>query len=200
MERKNRMRIYGKTFFKYSPCLWLLISAIAFVACSQPVVEWTEEVLLESGEIVLVKRTAKPSVLGEIGGPGGWENEGMTVQLLRPRKPDDPQTWDARYLLLLFDRDPISKEWFMVATFITCTSWYELGRPKLPYTEFWFRDGRWVQQPLSPRFIGRQANMLTRIHSDREKNHTIASKQAINSDPAIAPEYTRVVDHWSTGC
>ena len=185
----------------YTSCRdWIFVLAVFLVACGKTSIEWTEEVSLEGGETIVVRRTATPRDLGELGGPGGWENAGMTVELVRPRKPDDPSVWEWRYVPLILDRDASTKEWFMVATFVTCTSWYELGRPKLPYTEFWFKDGRWVQQPLSSRFIGRSANMLTRIHSGGEMNHTIASKKAVNSDPTISPEYLRVVDHWTTGC
>ena len=177
-----------------------LLIALLVTACGKSQIEWKEEVKLQSGEIVVVKRTAKSKPFGEIGGPGGWENEGMTVQIIQPLKPDNPPLWDAKFVPLVFDRDPNTKQWFMVATFVSCTSWYELGRPKLPYTEFRVKDGQWRQQALSPDLIGREGNMLTRIHSTGEPDHTVSSKEGINNDPVILPEYKRVVDHWTTGC
>lgn len=174
--------------------------AFALTACGNSQIEWKEEVKLQSGEIVVVKRTAKSKRFGEIGGPGGWENEGMTVQIIQPIKPDNPPLWNAKFVPLVFDRDPNTKEWFMVATFYSCTSWYELGRPKLPYTEFRLTNGQWRQQPLSPDLIGREGNMVTNIRLTGEPDHTVSDKEGINNDPVISSEYKRVVDKWKTGC
>ena len=115
-------------------------------------------------------------------------------------RPDYPGRWSAKFVPLVFDRDPNTTEWFMVATFDSCTSWYDLGRPKLPYTEFRYRRGQWVQQSLSEKLIGREANMLTSIHSGGEANHTLATKRAAISDQKIAPTYLRIVGEWQTNC
>ena len=139
-----------------------LLMAIV-VGCGDSELAWTEEVRLSGGETIVVKRTAKTKPYGELGGPGGWENEGMTLQIVKPQTPDNPLIWDARFVPLLFDRDSATGQWFIVATFYSCQSWYDLGRPALPYTEFRFRDGRWVQGPLTAALIGREGNMLTSI-------------------------------------
>jgi hypothetical protein len=177
-----------------------LLCALLLSGCGKSQIEWKEEVKLQSGEVIVVKRTAKSKDFGEIGGPGGWENEGMTVQIIQPLQPDNPPIWDAKYVPLLFDRDPVTREWFMVGTFISCTSWYDLGRPKLPYTEYRLKNDKWLQQALSPDLIGRQGNMLTHIRSGGEPDHTIASKEAINARPTAAPEYRKIVERWSTSC
>lgn len=177
-----------------------LFCALLLSGCGRSQIEWKEEVKLQSGEVIVVKRTAKSRDFGEIGGPGGWENEGMTVQIIQPLKPDNPPVWNAKFVPLVFDRDPGTNEWFMVATFVSCTSWYELGRPKLPYTEFRLKDGQWRQLALSPHLIGREGNMLTTIRSTGEPDHTLSSKAYINNNPAISPEYKRVVDNWTSGC
>jgi hypothetical protein len=101
---------------------------------------------------------------------------------------------------LIFDRDPATKEWFMVATFFHCDSWYELGRPKLPYTEYRFKGGRWVQQELSPQWLGREANMFTGVGPKGVKDLTADEKAARLNDPTIAPEYRSVTDKWQHGC
>lgn len=174
--------------------------ALFVAACGKSSIKWKEEVKLQSGELLTTQRTAIARPFGQIGGPGGWENEGMTVEITAPVKPDNPGRWNAKFVPLIFDREPDTREWFMVATFISCTSWYELGRPKLPYTEFRFKNGQWIQQPLSAKFIGREGNMLTSIRSSGEPDHTVDSKQGKNNDPAISPEYKRVVSVWKTHC
>jgi hypothetical protein len=178
----------------------LLVFACLLASCGKSSLEWTEEIRLQSGKVVLAKRTAKTKPFGEVGGAGGWENEGMTLQIIQPQSPDNPPPWQARFVPLLFDQDASTGQWFLVATFYSCQSWYELGRPALPYTEFRLIKGEWVQGPLSASLIGREANMLTSIRSSGEPNHTLASKAAIMDNPRIAPSYGRILSEWKTGC
>lgn len=177
-----------------------IVVTLVLSGCGKSNISWTEEVQINSGEIFTVKRTAKTKDFGQIGGTGGWENEGMSVEIITPIRPGYPGPWNAKFVPLVFDRDPETNEWFMVATFYSCTSWYDLGRPKLPYTEFRFKNGQWVQQALSEEFIGREANMLTNIRSSGEPDHTLASKRQGMSDTRIAPKYLNVVSSWQTNC
>lgn len=169
-------------------------------ACGKSNISWNEEVQLNSGEIITVKRTARTKAFGEIGGPGGWENEGMTVEVIKPAMKEKPPIWDFPFVPLLFDQDVKTRQWFMVATFYSCASWYELGRPSLPYTEYRLIDGKWIQKPLSQDLIGRPANMLTSIRSSGEPDHTVKSKAALMGDPMIAKKYLKILDKWSTSC
>jgi hypothetical protein len=176
----------------------MLAVLIALSGCGR--ISWKEEVQLGSSEVIVVQRTAKAESFGEIGGPGGWENRGMTVEIVQPEMSDKPPIWDFPFVPLVFDRDRRTGEWFMVATFYSCTSWYDLGRPRLPYVEYRLQQGKWVAQALSRELIGREANMLTSIRSSGEDDHTLASKRAILRDPTIALEYRRIVGTWSTTC
>lgn len=177
----------------------LMFSTVVLGACGQ--LSWKEEVQLLNGDLIVEKRTAKTKAFGEIGGPGGWENEGMSIEVVQPVSVDNPPPWSAKFVPLVFDRDAATSEWFIVATFYSCQSWYDLGRPKLPYTEFRLKGGTWVQQSLSPSLIGRRGNMLTHIRSTGEPDHTIASKAAVLANhEGIAPKYKAVVSTWSSGC
>ncbi|MFM2450654.1 MAG: hypothetical protein RIS44_3104 [Pseudomonadota bacterium] len=125
----------------------------------------------------------------------------MTVKIIQPIHPDNPPLWDAPFVPIIFDRDPKTKEWVMVATFYSCESWFQLGRPELPYTEFRFKNNAWIQQKsISPQWIGRAANMLTAIRSSGEPDHTLQSKFKIMDKPTIAEEYTGIVGKWKTSC
>ena len=177
-----------------------IVFALLLNGCGKSSISWTEEVQINGGEVITVKRTAKAKDFGQIGGTGGWENEGMTVEIIAPIRPSYPGLWSAKFVPLVFDSDPETNEWFMVATFYSCTSWYDLGRPKLPYTEFRFKNGQWVQQVLSEKFIGREGNMLTTVRSSGEPNHTLASKRILNGNTKIAPKYLRIVPQWETAC
>ncbi len=191
--KSNLARFWRKNFFA-------IFAACLLVSCGRSDLSWTEEVQLQSGEVIVVHRTAKTKAFGELGGSGGWENQGMALEILTPKKSDNPPIWSYPFVPLVFDQDPETKEWFVVATFYSCTSWYELGRPKLPYTEYRLKRGAWVQQTLSAALIGRKGNMLTDIRSSGEPNHTLASKAERMADGRIAPKYRKVVDKWTTGC
>lgn len=68
-------------------CLLLLI-ALFSVGCNR--ISWKEEVQLGSGEIIIVQRSAKVAPLGNLGVSAGWENEGMTVEVIEPKLADKP--------------------------------------------------------------------------------------------------------------
>lgn len=181
--------------------LVIALPAVVLAACGNHRIAWTEEVRLSSGEVIDVKRSVTSQQLGEIGGSGGWEAESMSLKIERPKRPSDPAEWSYPYVPVLFDQDPVSHEWFVVATFYTCERWHELGRPKLPYAEWRYHAGQWRRVELSPAHVGRAANMLTSIRSKGEPDHTLASKEQIMSDRRIAPEFRRVFDGWvPLGC
>lgn len=182
------------------PRLALALMAGLTQACGENRLEWKEEVKLQSGDVIVVQRTAKTRPFGEVGGSGGWENEGMTMQIIQPAHPDNPPLWDARFVPLLFDREANNGQWFVVATFFSCQSWYELGRPALPYTEFRLTSGLWVQGPLNPSLLGREGNMLTSIKASGERDLTLQSKEDRMNDPRIAPKYKRILAEWKTTC
>jgi hypothetical protein len=187
-------------------CVAIVLAALLLEGCGDPRMDWNEQVKLQSGEVIVIARTAKYSENWIAGGGGGSFNKGMTLQILQPKKPDNPGIWDARFVPIILDRDPESQEWFIVATFFHCDSWYELGRPKLPYTEYRFRGGKWVQQPLTPKWIGRDANVLPADLSNRaaiaetKPALTIERKEGIFFNPAMSAKFKRVVDKWSSGC
>jgi hypothetical protein len=124
----------------------------------------------------------------------------MTVEIVDPIRPGNPGPWSAKFVPLVFDRDPRTQEWFMVATFFHCDSWYALGRPKLPYIEYRFRQGQWVQQPLTPERMGVPANMFTGMGPKGVKNLTAEEKTSRLNDPTISPKYKSVTDKWQHGC
>jgi hypothetical protein len=179
--------------------LILLIVTGALPACGKVDVKWREEVRLASGETIIVARTAQGKRLGEIGGSGGWEATRMTVEIDDPKRPANPPAWSDRWVPMLFDFDPDTKEWFLVATFYTCTDWYDLGRPKLPYVQYRTRDGRWEQVPLDTKLFGRPANLLTGVNAGGEpKLVSIEAKE--RRSRGAGKKFRHIVDVWPTSC
>jgi hypothetical protein len=191
--RQNQLRKYGLF------ALAALAIAATLAYCNAPI-SWNEEVQLQSGEVIVVHRTVKTRAYGEIGGSGGWENKGMTVIIKSPKKADNPSEWNSLFHPIVFDRDPVTQEWFMIGVLNSCQLWYDIGRPSSPYVEYRIKNGAWVRQALNPKFIGRPANMLTSINSDGEEDFTLARKAERMGDIMIIKELTKVVEKSSSGC
>ena len=166
--------------------------------------KFREEVQLKSGEVIEVERKLRMRAFGEIGGPGGADAVWNSMVIVDSAVQKNIPEWrsEAGLVPMLLDRDPLTGEWFVVATFFSCDAWYKLGRPKLPYAEFRLRDGRWQQQlGLTTALIGRESNVLVNINNSKElSQHTLSTKEERNSDARIAREYVSIVGEWSTAC
>lgn len=185
--------------FVAAAALWLIFR--------DPSMNWREEVQLQSGEIIVIKRTAKFSENWIAGGGGGSINRGMTVEFDSPDKPYNPTIWSGPYVPIILDQDPDTGEWTIVATFYHCDSWYDIGRPKLPYTQYQYRGGQWVQQAMDAKWIGREGNAISPDLFDRKAINasgpvfTLSDKaKRLLDRPGISPEYKEIVGTWSSGC
>jgi len=177
----------------------LTLAALALAACGFVDIAWKEEVLLASGQKIVVKRTAEGNKLGEIGGTGGWSASRMTIEIVDPKLPTNPPIWSEPWVPMVFDHDPDTKEWFVVATFYMCEDWYSLGRPPLPYLQFRAHDGKWEQVPLDPKLYGRKANMLTGPKSGGERGLVTLDNKKMRRHRA-AEQYQEILSRWPTSC
>jgi len=187
-----------------------LITALALVTIagcgsSDSKYAWREQVRLQDGKLLLVERTARFKENWVAGGGGGSFNEGMTLRIVQSPIPAPSATWSDRLVPLVLEYDPVKHEWALIVTFFHCDSWYELGRPALPYAEYRYRDGRWIRQALSTQWIGHPANVLPTDPSDKAAIGsgdvlTVERKSTIIEESTMAPKYRRVVDQWKTGC
>jgi len=175
-----------------------LILSIFLVGCGINL-KWIEEVQLKSGEILLIKRTAKGEQKGEIGGSGGWDATEMTLELESTPKIGKPPVWHFPYVPILMDYDDVKQEWFVVATFYYCTAWYDLGRPKLPYIEYRARGGKWEVVPLSAELFDRETNLLTGPRSGGEPKLVKLDEKNTRNKRADK-SFRWIVRNWTTGC
>lgn len=171
------------------------------IACGEVNLIWSEEVLLPSEKVIVVKRSAKGEKLGEIGGSGGWEQKEMSVEI----KGDligvfTPPIWRTAYVPVLLDYDAGKNEWLIVATFYTCQGWLDLGKPALPYVEYRVVEkGQWLAVPLESDLFGRKANMLTGVRSDGEPS-LVTVKDKTKRDKGAGDKYRSIVSQWHTNC
>lgn len=154
---------------------------------------------MSSGQVMLIERTALGKKFGELGGTGGWESHQMSLEIKDQSVAHPPAKWQERWVPMLIDQDAQSKEWFIVATFYTCTDWYDLGRPKLPYVEYRYRQGKWQQLPLNQQLSGRVANLLTGPRADGESALVTIEDIRLRNDRA-APKFKKILSTWNTSC
>lgn len=175
---------------------------VFFPGCAAKVFTWNEEVQLDGGQVIVVRRTISFKEYQPLGGGGGGSDIlDSTLAIESPGIAGAPDKWSNPPLIpMILDRDKQTNEWFIVTTFYMCTAWYDLGRPKLPYAEFRYRQGQWVRQPLSDHLIGRQANLLVPNQRDVTGDHTLSSKHQIMSDPTMSSRHKLVVSTWRTNC
>ncbi len=181
--------------------LWLTFNA--------PDLKWREEVQLQTGEVIVIQRTAKFSENPVTGGEGEGEafNTGMTIEFKSPDKPDNPAMWSGVYAPMILDRDPDTHEWIIVAASYHCESGHDIGRTTLPYTAYRYHEDEWFQQSMDPKWIGRDANVVTigipdgRYTRDSESIFTISDKTKLLRDrPEVSMEYKKIVDKRSKSC
>jgi hypothetical protein len=166
-------------------------------------VRFKEEILLPMGQVALFDRTVRVTPLGEIGGPGGSESKFNKFRWTNPLTGELVLEWESSDGLvpMLLDREGSMGDWILVATLYTCETWYDLGRPKLPYAQFRFREGTWTREPLSTRLIGRDANIYTEVPLGLSGPLlTLEEKRRLNAEAGIAPESLHIVDRWARGC
>lgn len=159
-------------------------------------IHFKEEIKLSNGEVIIVDRKFITTPLGEIGGSGGWDAKYNSFEIVSPDRSDNPPIWESKSGLIpvLFDRDPTTNEWFLVASFFMCSAWEQIGKPKYPYAEFRVINGQWQQISLSPNHFGKSTNIYTSMRSDGEFwRVTIEYKSLKYDEPKIHPTYKRIL-------
>ncbi len=183
--------------------VFLTAAGLASCSMNNNGYHFAEEVELGSGEVIQVERQLKYRTIGEFGGPGGAEILYSSLDIVSSFVKDRPLKWESTDGLdpILLDREPTSGEWVILATFISCEAWYQLGRPKHPYVEFRFRQGAWQTIPLTDGWFGRPANMLVDNNTDSEAAFvTLAQKKLRNANNMIGAKYRSVISNWKTNC
>lgn len=158
-----------------------IAGAIVLPGCDKASLQWSEEVRLQDGQMVMAERTAQGRTYSELGGTEGWRDPvEMSVSVTQaPGNIKPPPEWHDAYVPVLLDYDASSKSWLMLATFYYCETWYALGRPVPPYIEYQSTHGSpWRRVSLEERFIDRETNLLTGPRTDGEPDLvTIADKE-----------------------
>lgn len=143
----------------------LLTLVLATVGCSRMSETWKEEVRLSDDRLIEVKRTAKGRITRDIAMRAtGWIPEETTIRIPQLDGYAKPPVWRSGLIPVVMDYDRASSTWSVVATYMFCSTWYDMGRPESPYLQYISVDGEaWRVVPLQPGWAGRRANLQTHI-------------------------------------
>jgi hypothetical protein len=162
--------------------------------CARGVVDrnWVEDVRLDDGSIVRVRRTATLRITNSWAGDAYNAVELDATLAFMSEQPMLP-VWSAQRIAMVLYRDAATEEWVLVTTSTSCTIWERNGKPKPPYWEYRLRDGIWQQVPLSAASIGRKANLL-HVYDKELPDRIIrdAERQQLQGDKRIARTYTEI--------
>lgn len=186
--------------------LWLLVVTVVLLpmlaGCSRMSVQWKEEVRLSNGQLLVVDRTARGTIKRDIGmRVTGWKPKETTLRI--PQASPDvrpPPVWRSVLIPIVLDYDPATSTWSVVATYLFCSTWYDVGKSASPYVQFISSQGQpWHSMPLQPGWAGRRANLLTHIrpvgepHLVREADKEAPWKQ-------VGERFQAISTTWKTHC
>ena len=181
---------------KSSPTLTaMLLSAALLSGCGESVpteTGWREEVQLEDGTKIWVRRTVVGEAYTELGGISAYEVSNRTVEVINAPGLGKPPVWSAKWSLLVLDRDK-DGVWYIVVTPLDAEGWTKL-EPKLLYAQFKAIDGQWRQVEIDPSLHARDANLEPRFRAGKMPEVVFLDDKPLSKiwgyeSPVVAPQY-----------
>lgn len=181
--------------------LFILIATVSGCGAGGPIHrEWIEDVLLDDGSTIQVKRTVTFNETNSWSGDAYNAVETEAAIAFTGNLADLPP-WHAPLMALVLYKDGASNEWVVVATTTSCNTWNRLGEPEPMYWEFRLSELHWREVPLSQTSIARRANLLHRYQSELKKKHiTVEDRARLESDPGIGKEFREILAVDKTNC
>ena len=181
---------------KSSPTLTaMLLSAALLSGCGESVpteTVWREEVQLEDGTKIWVRRTVVGEAYTELGGISAYEVSNRTVEVINAPGLGKPPVWSAKWSLLVLDRDK-DGVWYIVVTPLDREGWANL-HTKLLYAQFKAIDGQWRQVEIDPKLDARTANLEPRFRAGKMPEAVSLDDKPLSKlwgydSPVVAPQY-----------
>jgi hypothetical protein len=153
---------------------------------------WTEDVLLDGGKTIQVKRTVTFNETNSMSGDAYNAVESDATLAFTGELSGLPM-WRQPLMALVMYRDKSTEEWVVVAKTSSCEIWERRGRPKPPYWEFRLDEQGWREVPLSQASIGRPANLLHRYQGKLKSEHiTIVDRHQLESSSTMDRPYREI--------
>ena len=146
----------------------MLLSAALLSGCGESVpteTSWREEVQLEDGTKIWVRRTVVGEAYTELGGISAYEVSNRTVEVINAPGLGKPPVWSAKWRTLVLDRDK-DGVWYIVVSPVDREGWANL-HTKLLYAQFKAIDGQWRQVEIDPTLHARDANLEPRFRAGK---------------------------------
>ncbi len=174
---------------------------LTMVGCSRMSETWKEEVRLSDGRLIVVKRTAKGTITRDMAMRAtGWKPRETTVRIPELDGFAHPPVWRSGLIPVVMDYDTASSTWSVVATYMWCSTWYDMGRPTVQYVQYISVGGEaWRVVPLQPGLIGRRANLLTHIRPTGESG-LIREEYKEMLWRTSADQFKSISTTWKTSC
>lgn len=181
---------------KSSPTLTaMLLSAALLSGCGESVpteTSWREEVQLEDGTKIWVRRTVVGEAYTELGGYGEYQVSKEVLEVINAPGLGKPPVWSAKWSLLVLDRDK-DGVWYIVVTPLDAEGWTKL-EPKLLYAQFKAIDGQWRQVEIDPKLDARTANLEPRFRAGKMPEAVSLDDKPLSKlwgydSPVVAPQY-----------
>ena len=181
---------------KSSPTLTaMLLSAALLSGCGESVpteTVWREEVQLEDGTKIWIRRTVVGEAYTELGGISAYEVSNRTVEVINAPGLGKPPVWSAKWRTLVLDRDK-DGVWYIVVTPQDAEGWTKL-EPKLLYAQFKAIDGQWRQVEIDPSLHARDANLEPRFRAGKMPEVVFLDDKPLSKiwgyeSPVVAPQY-----------
>jgi hypothetical protein len=151
---------------------------------------WTEDVVLDDGSTIVVKRTVKFNETDALGG-GAHNTIEQEATIAFTGNLAGLPNWSAALVAMVLYRDATrGGQWVIVATTTTCDIWSARGEPRPPYWEFRLGPEGWQEVPLSPTSIDRPTN-LYKGYNSLETSHVTEDDRKLY-DRYASPEYLTV--------
>lgn len=181
---------------KSSPTLTaMLLSAALLSGCGESVpteTVWREEVQLEDGTKIWVRRTVVGEAYTELGGYGEYQVSKEVLEVINAPGLGKPPVWSAKWRTLVLDRDK-DGVWYIVVTPQDAEGWTKL-EPKLLYAQFKAIDGQWRQVEIDPTLHARDANLEPRFRAGKMPEAVSLDDKPLSKiwgydSPVVAPQY-----------
>jgi len=197
------MKIAGATTALVHTLRLMLLCTLLLTmgGCSRMSESWKEEVRLSDGRLIVVKRTAKGTITRDIAMRAtGWKPKETTLRIAQVDGAAKPPVWRSFLIPVVMDYDPASSTWSVVATYMWCSTWYDMGRPVSPYVQYISVGGEaWREVPLQPALVGRRANLLTHIRPTGESG-LIREQYKEMLWRTSSDQYKSISMSWKTNC
>ncbi len=164
--------------------------------------EWTEDVTLDDGFTLVVKRMVKFKESNSWSGDAYNSTEQASTMNFTGTLASLPP-WDVPLEPMVLYRDATKNgQWVIVATTTTCDVWNRRGEPRPPYWEFRLGARGWQEVPLSQSSYDRPTNLYlnyTRLDELYDSHH-VPTGEAWATIKDAEPQYRYVWPQAKSNC